>query len=221
MKALIFDFDGLMVDTEMPVYESWQALYRDHGHELALETYVQCVGSTVQQFDPLTALQDLLGDSVILDREETTRIQHAGVRERSFSRNTLPGVRELIAEAQQSGLGLAVASSSPTDWIEPWLERLALREAFDVVRTRDDVSEAKPSPELFLSAAQAIGVHPNEALVLEDSLNGLRAAQAAGMRCVVVPNAVTDGLDFSAATLVLKSLADLSLTKLLAKVRSS
>ena len=220
-KALIFDFDGLVVDTESPLYDSWRELYQDHGHDLTLETYVECVGSTTQRFDPLTYLQDLVGSSRVLDLDELHQEHRNRVHRELSQRDTLPGVRERIAEAQEAGIQLAIASSSPSDWIDPWLFRLGIREHFAVVRTLDHVSEAKPSPELFLTAAESLGVQPHEALVFEDSHNGLQAALAAKIPCVAVPNRVTGNSDFTQAVLVLQSMADHSLTEILSKIHTT
>ena len=212
-KALIFDFDGLVVDTETPLYESWRQLYQEHGHNLTLETYVQCVGSTIQRFDPIQHLQDLVGTPI-----EATDLQtehHARVKSALAKRDTLPGVRERLTEAREAGLKRAIASSSSSDWIDPWLARLELTDHFHVIRTRDHVSEAKPSPELFVTAAEMLDVKPEEALIFEDSHNGLQAALAASIPCVIIPNNVTKHSDFSAATLALESLADVSLAEIL------
>lgn len=212
-KALIFDFDGLVVDTETPHYESWQQLYQEHGHDLSLETYVQCVGSTIQRFDPIQHLEELVGTA--LEPTDLQAEHRARVDTALAERDTLPGVRERIAEASEVGLKLAIASSSSSDWIDPWLARLELTEYFHVVRTRDHVSEAKPSPELFVTAASMLEVEPEEALVFEDSHNGLQAALAASIPCVVIPNQITKHSDFSGAHLALESMAEASLAEIL------
>lgn len=218
IRALIFDFDGLIVDTETPAYDSWRALYQEYGHALALETYVECVGSTSLRFDPLTHLQTLLGKSRPLEVLPLQQRHQKNVRDILDRLDTLPGVRERIAEALEAGLHLAVASSSDSAWIDSWLARLGLAAHFSVVRTRDHVRETKPSPELFLAAAEELGVAPEEALVLEDSHHGLQAAHAAGMPCVIIPNQVTGNSDFSKAALILRSLADLALHEILTKL---
>ena len=212
-KALIFDFDGLVVDTETPLYDSWRQLYQDHGHDLTLETYVQCVGSTIQRFDPIQHLQDLVGAP--LDTTNLHSEHRARVKTTLAERDTLPGVRERISEAHEAGLKLAIASSSPSDWIDPWLTRLQLTDYFHVIRTLDHVSEAKPSPELFVTAADMLEVEPEEALIFEDSHNGLQAARAASIPCVIIPNYVTKHSDFSDADLALESMAEASLAEVL------
>lgn len=219
VKALLFDFDGLIVDTETPLYEAWRELYQMHALELPLETYVDCVGSTTHRFDPIEHLRSQAPHApepeVLADRHR------AKVEEALEIRETLPGVRERIAEAQEAGILLGLASSSTSDWIDRWLNQLGLLESFTVVRTRDMVGAPKPAPDLFLSAAEALGVAPHEALVFEDSANGLAAAHAAEIPCVVVPNQITGLSDFSRAALRLQSLAECGLEEIAARLGRS
>ena len=216
ISALIFDFDGLIVDTETPVFESWKALYADHGHELTLDVWSQCVGSDFGHYDPIAELEKLSGKN--LDREVLEKRRSEESRRLSKTSETLPGVKPLLEEAESADLPRAIASSSPSNWVIPWLERLEIDHHFHAIRTLDHVARPKPDPELFLAAAAALDVDPAEALVFEDSLNGLRAATAAGMRCVIVPGPVTASLDFTGATLRLDSLSRISLDHLLRSV---
>lgn len=207
MKAVIFDFDGLMLDSETPAYEAWSAIYREHGHKLELALWVECVGSGFHRFDPVLHLGSLLGrplnrDTLLADKE----------RRKSMicdEKGLLPGVLDRIAEARSLGLKLAVASSSDAKWVHGHLGRFALVPSFDAIKTRDDVTRVKPFPDLYLAAATALGVEPRDCLAFEDSVNGVKAAKAAGMTVVAVPNPVTEGLDFAAAAadLVASSLA--------------
>jgi HAD superfamily hydrolase (TIGR01509 family) len=127
----------------------------------------------------------------------------------------LPGVEGLLRDAQRLGLGRAVASSSSRAWVDGWLRRHGIHELVDVVVARDDVRRVKPDPELFLLAAARLGAAPAACAVFEDSPNGMRAALAAGMRCVAVPNALTRPLVRPAVDLVLASLAERPLVELL------
>ncbi len=197
IRGLIFDFDGLIVDTETAIYDAWRELYAAFGQDLPLADYVRCVGSDFAQYNPQTVLEERLGAAV--EWEPHLEKKDARIREWLESEDTRPGVRELVAEATASGLHRAVASSSSRDWVSGWLEKLALAPHFPEIRCRDDVARIKPEPDLFLAAAEALGIHPSEALVLEDSENGLRAARAAGMRCVIVHNPVTGGGTFAGA----------------------
>ncbi len=212
MRALIFDFDGLIVDTESAIYEAWRELYLHHGQDLPLPTYVQCVGSTFGQYDPMAALESLIGGPV--DWDAMLPKKDARIRELQRTLDTMPGIRALLLEAAETGLPCAIASSSQRTHVNIWMERTGIGRAFTLIRTRDDVARAKPAPDLFLAAAAGLGVEPSEALVLEDSLNGLRAARAAGVPCVVVPSPVTLGSDFTGAAAILETLDAVSLEAL-------
>ena len=131
----------------------------------------------------------------------------------------LPGVREYVDEARRLGLRLGVASSSSRRWVEGHLQRLGLRDRFDVIRCADDVPRVKPDPALYRAVLDATGVRPEDAMALEDSPNGVLAAKRAGLTCVAVPNALTARLDLSHADLSLTSLADLPLAELLSRIR--
>lgn len=213
VRGLIFDFDGLIVDTESATYHSWRELYADHGQALAVAEWVRCVGSDFGGFDPFDELERRLGRSLDWDRLEPARVERA--RQLDSLLDARPGVRERLAEAAALGLPCAVASSSPRSWVQPWLKRLGVMERFRFICTKDDVARVKPAPDLFLLAASRLGVDPSQALVFEDSLNGLRAATAAGMRCLAVPGPVTAGLDFSTAVARLETLAEHRLEQLL------
>ena len=128
----------------------------------------------------------------------------------------LPGVEALLRDAQTLGLRRAVASSSSRAWVDGWLRRHDIRDRIEtLVWARDDVRQVKPDPELFLLAASRLGVEPGACVVFEDSPNGMRAALAAGMRCVAVPNALTRPLARPAVDLVLESLAERPLARIL------
>lgn len=212
MRALIFDFDGLIMDTESAIYLAWRELYQAHGHDLPLATYVQCVGSVFGHYDPMLALENLLGSAV--DWDTHLPMKDARIRAGQQGLDTLPGVRELLMAARAAGIPCVVASSSHRTHVEGWLKRTGIRHHFDFVRSRDDVERAKPFPDLFLSAAEGLGLPPADTLVLEDSANGLRAALAAGAPCVIVPSPVTDGSDFTGAAAILKTLQGVSLEDL-------
>jgi len=204
IRAVILDFDGLIVDTETPIFEAWQAAYERHGQTLGLDQWQHALG-THGGFDPFTHLEALVGRS--LDRERVTGEVKASSARGCEGRPLLPGVAALLRDAGALGLGRAVASSSSCGWVEGWLRRHGIRERVDAVVARDDVARVKPDPELFLLAAARLGCDPPACVVFEDSPNGMRAALAAGMRCVAVPNALTRPLERPAVDLVLDSLA--------------
>jgi HAD superfamily hydrolase (TIGR01509 family) len=211
-EALIFDFDGLILDTEVPVYEAWRQNYEAHGQTLPLETYVNCVGSDFNRFDPKAHLETLTETIVDWNHWDPRREQIA--REQTIELAPFPGIIALLEEASTANVPCVVASSSPRSWVEGHLERLGLRHFFETTRCLDDVAAPKPAPDLFLTAAEALSIHPDKAIVLEDSLNGLNAAKAAGIDCVIVPNRITESLDFTGAAAVLPTLAGVTIRKL-------
>ena len=209
---MILDFDGLIVDTETPIFDSWLEAYREHGHELTLDDWQHALG-THGGFDPLENLVALLGGR--LDREALLEKVKAKTAKGCDAQPLMPGVEKLLRDAKVLGLGRAVASSSSCGWVESWLRRHGIHDLFDAIVARDDVTKVKPDPELFLLAATRLGVPPGACVVFEDSPNGMRAALAAGMRCVAVPNALTATLARPEVDLVVGSLAERPLVEVL------
>lgn len=216
-RALVFDFDGLILDTEEPVYEGWREVYAEHGEELPIAFWQTIIGRGSNWFDPLADLERRLGRQ--LDPERIRIARQMRVEQMVAALPILPGVVEWIEAAQRLGLKLGVASSSSRAWVVGHLERLGLGRHWDCVRCRDDVARAKPDPDLYLAAAAELGVAPADAIAIEDSPNGCLAARAAGLYCVAVPNRMTADLDFAAADARLVSLAQVPLPDFLAAIR--
>jgi HAD superfamily hydrolase (TIGR01509 family) len=214
ITALIFDFDGLLVDTETPAFESWRTLYAEHGHELTLDLWQGALG-TSHGFDALAHLAGLVGAD--LDRDGTLARRMEQKRMLSMDQPLLPGSRDLLDQSRMLGLPCAVASSSSRAWVDGWLQLHDIAAYFACVRTADDVVMTKPAPDLFLSAATCMGVEPAACLVFEDSPNGILAAHAAGMRCVAVPGSITRQLALPPADLTLPALDALPLAAILAQ----
>jgi HAD superfamily hydrolase (TIGR01509 family) len=196
LKALLFDFDGLLLDTETPSFEAWVQLFREQGAELLLSDYVPCVGTHGSAFDAVSHLESLTHRPQ--DRANLERRHREIAVSRIEGLAPLPGVRELLNEAGKRGMGCAVASSSPRFWVEGNLSRLGLTRRFGALVCREDVAHVKPAPDLFLEACRRLGASPSEAVVFEDSLNGVKAARTAGIFCVAVPNPVTKDLPLDA-----------------------
>jgi HAD superfamily hydrolase (TIGR01509 family) len=215
IRAVIFDFDGLILDTEAPIYQSWLEVYRDHGKELPFEQWVQIVGSTQAQFNPQHHLEQRLGRPLpqeVVDRRIGRRTQLI------LAQQLLPGVLQLIDSARAAGLKIGLASSSTGDWVSGHLARLGILDRFDCLRCRDDVVHAKPQPDLYLAVLDCLRMSPSEAIAIEDSPNGVTAAKQAGVKCVAIPNPITARLDLSQADLVIGSLAEVTLQQLLEKL---
>jgi HAD superfamily hydrolase (TIGR01509 family) len=216
IKALIFDFDGIIMDTESPELRVWQDIFTGQGVDFPLDIWLRdVVGSTVANFNPAAYLASATGRTFDLAAlHEQARKSRLEVQARLTE---MPGVMDMLAEAKLLHLRLAIASSSPHSWVDHYLRQLGLFETFNVVICREDVLAIKPAPDLFLTALSALGVGAGEALAFEDSPNGILAAIRAGVRVVAVPNPVTKQADFSSADLVLSSLADLKLEDILEK----
>jgi HAD superfamily hydrolase (TIGR01509 family) len=212
IRALIFDFDGLILDTEMPEFLTWQEIYREYERDLPFAVWAQCIG-TAEGFNPYDYLEAQLGRPV--PRETITTRRRARCAELLQEQTVLPGVQDYIADAKRLGLRLGVASSSTRRWVSGHLARLGLEAHFACMSCSDDVLRTKPDPALYQLALQALGVQAEQAIALEDSPNGILAAKRAGIFCVAIPNALTRQLVLDQADLCLTSLADLPLEQLL------
>jgi HAD superfamily hydrolase (TIGR01509 family) len=220
IKALIFDFDGLILDTETPEYQVWQAIYLENGFELPHAEWVKIIGGYgLSNFDAAEHLSHLSQgqlDSVSLRAHHRSE-SHALIHSQSI----LPGVMDYIQGARQRRLKLAIASSSPHSWVDAHARRLGIFDHFDAIICGDDVApgRTKPNPDLFLLALDQLEVRKEAAIVFEDSPNGVKAANRAGIFVVAVPNPLTSTLLIEGADLKLDSLNDLSLSGLLNKVK--
>jgi HAD superfamily hydrolase (TIGR01509 family) len=216
ISAFLFDFDGLILDTETASRAGWAWLYRKHGFELPEDEWAKLVGTIGSPWDPMRHLEELVGEP--LDDDELNELR----REHEFSlleaEELRPGIAAYLDEAQRRGLKRAIVSSSTNRWIEMHLARLDRDVGWDaIVAANHDVARAKPRPDLYLEALRLLDVPPDEAVAFEDSLNGVRAARAAGVFCVAIPNEVTRDLGLEEADLLLESLADLAPAELLAR----
>jgi HAD superfamily hydrolase (TIGR01509 family) len=215
IQALIFDFDGLILDTEVPDYQSWLEVYQEHGCHLPLSTWATYIGGAAEVFDAYADLETQLGRTI--DRQAIRTQRRQRYSELVAAQPILPGIVDYITTAKRLGLKLAVASSGTQDWVFGHLTRLALLDYFDCVKCASDVERVKPDPALYLAALSALQIDAKQAIAFEDSPNGVRAAQRAGLFCVAIPNPLTCQLPLEHADLRLNSLSDLPLTALLAR----
>jgi HAD superfamily hydrolase (TIGR01509 family) len=216
IKALVFDFDGLILETETPAYRSWSEIYREHGHELPRDRWLDYIGREAGWFDALTHLETLVGAS--FDRERVRKQREELKAELTAKLDVMAGIRDYVSEGRRLGLRLAIASSSPRDYVRGHLDRVGLGQGWDAIVCREDAPRAKPAPDLYLRAVELLGVAPDEALALEDSPNGIAAAKDAGLWVVAVPNELTAAGDLTRADCRVSTCAELPLSELLQRL---
>ncbi len=216
IRGLIFDFDGLILETEGPDYQSWRELYEEYGCSLSLKMWAGLIGTAEHGFDPYAELEAQLGRP--LDRADIRVRRRARYAELVAAESVLPGVLEYIADARRLELRLGIASSSSREWVVGHLERLGLMAHFHALVCCDDVQRTKPASDLYLSVLRVLGLDAKQVIALEDSPNGITAAKAAGLFCVAVPNDLTRDLPMENADLRLASLAALPLEAVLSRV---
>ena len=204
--VLVFDFDGTIADTEMPLFVAWSELYAQHGVPLDLERWQSIIG-TDDDFDPWDELVAHAGPlDPALNRARQRRrdalIHEAGLR---------PGIQQWLDDAERLGVPVGIASSSPPSWVEHHLERLGLRDRFGCLARADGVLPGKPDPTSYRHAVEQLGGDPALSVAVEDSPNGVRAAVGAGLYTIAIPHDLTRALDLTDAHEVHDSLESVSL----------
>ncbi|HLI06715.1 MAG TPA: HAD family hydrolase [Ktedonobacteraceae bacterium] len=217
IEGIVFDFDGVILDTEMSAYQTWLEIYQEYGIDLPFSTWAICIGGSPQLFDPALYLEEQLGQPV--PREELRRRRRERHVEVMATQLAMPGIEEYLREGKLLGLKMGVASSSTHEWVGSHLTRLGLLDYFDTMKCREDVAQTKPDPALYLAVLDALGLQSDQAIAIEDSPNGVTAAQRAGIFCVAVPNPVTAQLPLEHADFHMASLTDMPLQRLLAVVQ--
>jgi len=218
IRALVFDFDGLILDTETPLLISWREIYEETGLTFDEQWWGAIVGASADPPEPYEALEEHFGHPI--DRNRIWERHNTREREILATQDTLPGVRKMLREAQRCRLGVAIASSSERKWVVSLLKEQRLLSVFDAIVCMDDVARTKPAPDLYIEALHRLEVRPPEAIAFEDSAHGVAAAVAAGLFCVAVPNNVTQYLDFSHADLVLGRIDEMPLREILDRAAS-
>ena len=219
LGAVVFDFDGLVIDSEWVIFETAVAAFAAHGHTLTVEAWSTIVGTNDEHVpDRWARLCEACGvsDFARADYEAAYEAQDRSNRD---SLPALPGVVALVEELASRGVPLGIASSSSRAWLDRHVGRLGLDRHFATLVGADLVGGVgKPAPDVYLKACADLGADPRRAVALEDSAHGATAAKAAGMAVVAVPSRITRWNDFSHADLVVDSLLDLSFERLVAVV---
>ena len=202
--AIVFDFDGVVLDTETPLYSSWKEMYSRYGAHLDLELFAAYIGGA-DYFDFHTHLEQQTG--LTLDRQSLMDERRALYSKHVSGNTVLPGVKAYLSEARSHGFRIGLASNSDIGWVGSNLRELGLFDDFDVLKTRDDVVHVKPDPEIYLAALHDLKADPGHAIAIEDSASGVAAAKAAGLFTIAVPNPITRYHNLDGADLILDSLA--------------
>lgn len=221
IRALLFDFDGVVVDTEAATFQSWCDTYAEYGVELALEDWLPAVGSgssTSGAFDAVAHLERLVGSPV--DRDGVIARRSLRKAELSERAPLLPGVSELLDDARRSGSRTAIVTRNSEERVRAQCEIVGLDHPWDALVCADD-RPTRDKAELYRAALALLHLGSDEALAFEDSISGLRAAKRAGVRCAAVPNQITRGSDFREADIVLPTLAGVSLSEIVGLVEGA
>ncbi|MFM7064079.1 MAG: HAD family hydrolase [Actinomycetes bacterium] len=213
--TVVLDFDGLFLDTEWCEYRTVADVFAAHGTELSLELWLTFIGTTDHPHWA-DVLEAQLGRAI--DRPEWVPARRLAAVECARGLDLLPGVVLLLDELDAAGVPYGVASSSPADWVELHLGERGLLDRMATVVTGDEVHRTKPDPALYRLACERLGADPAAAVAIEDSVHGVTAAKAAGMRAVAVPSYLTQAMDFSHADLQVPSCEALDVPRLVALV---
>lgn len=212
IKGIIFDFDGLICDTETPELKAWYELFAKYEREFPLDAYLATIGAIYNDNTPVLVLKEMVEDPI--DTEEVMSDFLVEKRKLMDQEPLRPGVLDYLRSAQENDLNIGLASSAPSEWVLHHLKRLGVIDYFDCIRTADNIINPKPDPEVYIRALECMGILPHEVIALEDSPNGVGAAVRAGVHVVAVPNSVTKVFNFDSADLIIDSLTDISLNEL-------
>ena len=212
--ALIFDLDGVLIDTEATLYSVWMQVFSEFGCSFTRAEWHALLGTNDGLESPYTWLEQRSSVS-LPPRDELRSAIRAKEQEHVAALGPMPGVEDWLAEASELGMAIGVASSSPRSWVSARLEQLRVTDRVHGVVCGGEGHRSKPAPDLYLAACEQLGVAPGRAVAVEDSRNGMLAARAAGLACVVVPNEVTLDMTFDDASYVLGALSEMRLVEVL------
>jgi HAD superfamily hydrolase (TIGR01509 family) len=213
MFAAVFDFDGVLLDSETPEFESHRRVYEQCGAVLTAEEWCRQIGTYVEGEEERWYFR-LCERTTRSPGKAAYQTERLRVFEEMLPREPMRGIRELLVELADAGVPLAIASTAPSRWVLPAAERIGVRALFQAIVTGDQVERRKPAPDVYLEAARQLGVDPARAIAIEDSAPGIASARAAGMRTVVIPHRLTELHDLSGADLRVAHAGELSFARL-------
>ncbi|MCX7920806.1 MAG: HAD family phosphatase [Clostridia bacterium] len=204
MKAIIFDMDGLMIDTERLYFETQREIAQSYGKKLNHETLWKMMGRK-----PIESIM-IFVDDLKIDIEPAKMLE---IRDRIFEDKLrkdlrpMPGLFKILEEFEGK-MKLAIATGAPKIFLDIVMEKLDIRHYFDVIQTSDTIKNGKPDPEIYLEAIKKLGVEPEECFVLEDSSNGALAGKRAGCYTIAVPSEYTIRQEFGFVNYIARGLND-------------
>jgi HAD superfamily hydrolase (TIGR01509 family) len=211
--AVIFDFDGIVLDSETPEYESHRQIYARCGITLTADEWCGVIGTWSEGHD-----EQWFARLCERAAQAPARDEYFAERRRIFDEivpaDPMRGVPELLAALRQAAIPVAIASSAPARWVIGAIERLGIRPLFNAVVTGDEVARRKPAPDVYLEAARRLGADPARSVAIEDSAPGITAARAAGMKAVAIPHWLTERHDLTGADLTVAHAGELTLERL-------
>jgi putative hydrolase of the HAD superfamily len=215
IKGIVFDFDGLIIDTETPELKAWQELFESYQIDFPFQDYSQNIGMVYDDSSAIKILEERLGENLDQNAvfQDFKRRKVALIDEEPLCE----GILDYLQTAEILDLKIGLASSAKREWVDYHIKRQNIESYFDTIFTVEDVSLPKPDPELYALTVKTLALQPQEVIAFEDSFNGVQSAKAAGLHAVAIPNPVTRVFDFSQADLILDSLSDITLADLMAK----
>lgn len=220
LDAVIFDFDGIVLDSETPEYESHRRIYERHGIPLTVDEWCDSIGVYTEGHERRWFAQ-LCERSTVTLAEDEYHAERRRMFEELVPQHPMRGVRELLEELQAAGVALAIASTSPSRWVVPAADRIGVRPLFRTIVSGDDVARRKPAPDVYIEAARRLGANPQRSVAIEDSSPGIAAARAAGLKTVAIPHWLTERHDLSGADLRVAHAGELTVGRLTALVRET
>ena len=206
IKAIFFDHDGTLVDSEPIHYQLWRDVMAAHGVALAESLYRDCYAGIPTADNAV----DLVA-RFALDATPTALAEAKNLATRRFLEQRafplMPGVRAALAQFQRAGMRQAIVTGAGSDGVRTTLRQHSLGDFFETFVSGDDVANSKPAPDCYLFAVRRLGLSPSECVAIEDTEHGVNSAAAAGVRCLAVPNDLSRQHDFGQASAVFADLA--------------
>jgi HAD superfamily hydrolase (TIGR01509 family) len=213
LAAVVFDFDGVILDSESAEFESHRRIFERHGVPLTPEEWCDQIGVWVEEHERrwCARLNELCGAGM---EYETFKAEQHRIFHQVLAAEPMRGIRDLLDALADVGVPAAVASTASARWVVPAVERLGLTGRFRTIVTASDVERRKPAPDVYLEATRRLGVDPRRSVAIEDSGPGIASATAAGLKTVAIPHWLTESHDLAPATLRVAHAGELTVDRL-------